>query len=562
MASKVNFYSVNSPTAAVHPREFRLRLSIVVRLILLGSVPAISISCEATRPLHLKITEAVQLPNRPIIVFLADGVNRRLFDEWLEAGRLPNIRRFLLDRGVSVERAIASAPSLTYPNIVSLETGVWPGRHEVVGNAWYERSTGTFQSYMKYRTFRSVDDDFAPPTVFELLGQDAFTATIHMFARRGASTRIDSTRARSTASWVAGQFRQVDRIAAFRIEEIAKRAERRGRWPDLLIVYFLGPDEIGHRLGPESDQYRDAVFNVDEQIGRVCRALLGAGILERSYLIFISDHGMVEIRRHIPLKDVLQERCGSLIGGLADTSSDDEGAIPAARTILINGGFRRVELHLQTAKTQTDPNDAELSRESLALRIVQHAGLANLEGVALAAIRTGPDEVWIANEHGSATLTRESRDGVGVYRYSPHNGDPLEYGNISDSPGTVERQLDAQEWLAATASAKFPDLPPQLVSYFDSGRAGDILLFAADDWAFSAKNQGGHGSVVAEDMSVPFIIAGPGIARRSSIPYARSVDLTPTILDLAGRRDPWKLASPPDGVSLKSRIVPKSGLTP
>jgi arylsulfatase A-like enzyme len=69
---------------------------------------------------------------------------------------------------------------------------------------------------------------------------------------------------------------------------------------------------------------------------------------------------------------------------------------------------------------------------------------------------------------------------------------------------------------------------------FDSRRAGQIVLFAAPGWDFGKKELGGHGSVMPSDMNVPYMFAGPGIPKGSSIRTARVVDLMPTVLDMLG----------------------------
>jgi arylsulfatase A-like enzyme len=75
------------------------------------------------------------------------------------------------------------------------------------------------------------------------------------------------------------------------------------------------------------------------------------------------------------------------------------------------------------------------------------------------------------------------------------------------------------------------------------------VVFASHGWTFSTKDRSGHGSVIREDMIVPFIIAGPGICRRT-LPTARQVDIMPTILDVLGDLDKMKAAGPIDGISL------------
>ena len=78
------------------------------------------------------------------------------------------------------------------------------------------------------------------------------------------------------------------------------------------------------------------------------------------------------------------------------------------------------------------------------------------------------------------------------------------------------------------------------------------MVFAAADWDFAKENVGGHGSVLAVDMIMPMIIAGPGIRKHDTIPTARTVDVAPTIVDII---DPEKLETQRfDGRSLLDQL--------
>ncbi|MCK5272069.1 MAG: hypothetical protein KAJ52_05810, partial [Sedimentisphaerales bacterium] len=78
----------------------------------------------------------------------------------------------------------------------------------------------------------------------------------------------------------------------------------------------------------------------------------------------------------------------------------------------------------------------------------------------------------------------------------------------------------------------YPDLPVQIVELFDSRRAGDLFIFAADNWDFDPGIIGGHGSVRQVDMRIPMIFAGPKIRPGGRLETARAVDVAPTLIDM------------------------------
>jgi len=89
---------------------------------------------------------------------------------------------------------------------------------------------------------------------------------------------------------------------------------------------------------------------------------------------------------------------------------------------------------------------------------------------------------------------------------------------------------------------------------FDSYRAGDVVLFAADNWSFGPW-LGAHGSCIARDMHVPLFFAGPGLTGGAAIEHARLVDIMPTILDLLGELQRLSDIDPIDGVSLIDKLL-------
>jgi hypothetical protein len=113
-------------------------------------------------------------------------------------------------------------------------------------------------------------------------------------------------------------------------------------------------------------------------------------------------------------------------------------------------------------------------------------------------------------------------------------GDPLGYAEDEAAAGLIPGWHSAEEWFQASGQTRFPDAVPQIVNLFDHPRAGDVVVFAAEGCDFVGRTRGGHGSILAEEMHVPMIFAGPGIPAGRRWPRARLIDVTPTILDLLG----------------------------
>lgn len=64
---------------------------------------------------------------------------------------------------------------------------------------------------------------------------------------------------------------------------------------DLVTLYFGEPDSTGHKHGPESQQRKDMVMQVDRTVGYLRDRIRASGLERRLNLIVTSDHGMTAV---------------------------------------------------------------------------------------------------------------------------------------------------------------------------------------------------------------------------------------------------------------------------
>jgi arylsulfatase A-like enzyme len=507
--------------------------------------------CAADRPLQVRIGEDIARPQRAAVVFFIDGFGQAQFDQALADGRIPNIDRHILKRGVRVERAVSCIPSITYANSVTFLTGLYPGHHGIVANKWFEPSTGRFQDYDYIKTYQRVDGDYAAPTIYEIL-PDRVAVSIQTAIRRGCTHPIDNW-ATSGINWFFGNISGVDSLVAQRFELIGELTPRWGRWPELIWVYFPGADNFGHRFGPDSRQYQDAVANVDRQIGHICKGLQDIGMYEQTYLVLVSDHGMVRVdgSHAFDIDEFLANRTGAKVWADRCTEPGEEQRLRRDYDFVVATTASRW--------TAVYPIAASRHPASLAVRklaedlhqIEEHAGQSSPPArdevfallpdwlreavdhpaVELAACSFRRGAVHLLTRGGYALVTRtdgpDARYAVRQSLASP----VVEPDLLPTDPNAA----DSRAWLAATIGSRYPDLVPQIAALFDSERAGSIVFFAAEGWDFSTEDPaGGHGSILAADVRVPMLFAGPGLPAGATIPLARNCDVMPTLLHLLG----------------------------
>ncbi|XP_040497132.1 ectonucleotide pyrophosphatase/phosphodiesterase family member 7 [Ursus maritimus] len=69
---------------------------------------------------------------------------------------------------------------------------------------------------------------------------------------------------------------------------------------DLVTLYFGEPDSTGHKYGPESQQRKDMVMQVDRTVGYLRDSIRRSGLEDSLNLIITSDHGMTTVNKQAP----------------------------------------------------------------------------------------------------------------------------------------------------------------------------------------------------------------------------------------------------------------------
>ncbi len=538
------------------------KISKISLLLLMAAGLSLS-SCVADAPPRVELAPETVVPEKMGLVFWVDGVDIEAFGSLQKAGKLPNITKYLINRGVTVHGAVASLPTITYANDTSFATGLLPGHHGIVGNKWFDRHSLIFQNYNFIKTYQQVDSDFRATTIYEALA-DEFTATILAPVRRGATRNIDNWMT-AGVSWHFGMQKNVNHLTTARFELIADVANRTGRWPKYIFAYFVTPDTAGHAYGTKAPPYTEMILDIDRQIGHICQSLEKAGILEKTYITLISDHGFVDTPKHFDVAKYFSRKLK--IPTISKRYGRDElfekrvAHFAKARAVVVTGGMRRCCIHIRTGEHWWQrPTEEEIGNFFYAPFCIDGplndlpSLLVRQPATDLMMVRLGDNSVRVQNKTGVGVIDRIIRDGKKLYRYRVTKGtDPLGYAPSPKASALMDGEYhDADAWLAATLDTPKPDCVVQLIELNDSPRSGDIVLFAADGWAFGGAEKGGHGGLLNHEIIVPWIWAGPGLPAKSSITAARTVDLMPTMLHLIGR--PEAIPAGLDGKSLAERL--------
>jgi predicted AlkP superfamily pyrophosphatase or phosphodiesterase len=520
----------------------------------------------AAMPDERRATFGIHFPppapdERPtVIVFMVDGVNSPIFTDMLDAGRLPNLKKYFVDRGLFFNRCTANIPSVTLVNETSLVTGLFSGHHGITGNTWFDRNRLVFRNYEEVAEKNLPDADYTAPTLFERL-PDVMSMSLFYQLHRGTAMFAENVLTAGPAYFFEW-YGLVDRISLWRFDLVAQAAAAQHEFPGLVYCYLLSADMEGYGHGVSSPEYRWALEHSDAHIGRILRDLEAAGRLDKTYLVLVSDHGMMDVTHHWPIRKFFID---DLHLAVAAEEPPDEftsferrlAYYDTTTCVLAGSGDRYWAIYLRrplaTAEGEKPAFDNWLHRPSLedlhaypdrqGRRVDVIDRLVAAEAVDAVAYRAGPDRVQVATRQGVVEISRSG----GRYALRTVKGeDPLGYRQTVPVTMIDGSLHDAAEWLAATAASTYPDLVPQIMCYFDAEKSGDLVAFAMPGWDFNKSLRAGHGGLRPEEMFTVLLVAGPGVPRERRTTPVRSVDVVPTVLDLLGRPEPEDL----DGCSV------------
>jgi len=532
--------------------------------------------------LDLSLPEGAE--TRGAVVFLVDGVTAATFEEMLDAGQLPAIRRYFVDRGLYAPRAVANIPSVTLANLTSFVTARFPGHHGVTGINWFDRNQLIWRDYATIAQKNTLDEDYTATTVYEHF-PNRTTVSVFFQPHRGTTKFIENWTSAGPA-YFFGWYQFVDRLTLSRLGLVAEIARQRAEWPAVTVVYLLAPDFAAYGHGASSAEYRGALRHTDRQIGRVLGDFERSRLLNKLVVAFVTDHGMTDVNTHFPVEPFLREEVGLDVAHdhlwektsfekrleyyqrfncVVYGSGDRYAAVCLRKPIRDAKGYvvgyrpwtvRPAPEDLEDYPSRNEPVEGGTWRARLPIdkRGVNLLEVFTLHPAVLAtAYAAGSNRVRLIRKGGAVVEFSQERGAGGAITYRTVQGnDPLDWDGSVPGEVLAGQSASPDEWLRWTRDTEYPDLPAQLLAYFRARRAGDLVLFAAKGYDLHNKHNGGHGGLSPADMHVPIVLAGPGVPR-GRVEAARAVDVVPTLLTLLGREVPPGL----DGRSL----VPGSSIT-
>lgn len=252
----------------------------------------ITIICLAFVFLNVQAQDTVQkvIPNRfnslvqqqkPYVILISiDGFRWDLADKY-QAKNLIKLR----ETGVQADYLKPSFPSLTFPNHYSIVTGLYPSRHGVVDNVFFDKKTDVL--FTRSDPKIALDSNwYKGKPLWVLAEQQQMLSAI--FYWPGSELSMDGIRPTYYYNYdeIIPMDRRINVVKNWLHLPEVKR-------PHFIALYFPQVDKASHSFGVDSEQTKAAVNLVDEAIGKIVDDAKATGLPIN--FIVLSDHGMTSV---------------------------------------------------------------------------------------------------------------------------------------------------------------------------------------------------------------------------------------------------------------------------
>ncbi|SHI14755.1 alkaline phosphatase family protein [Ferrimonas marina] len=257
-----------------------------------------------------------------------------------------------------VERMAPSYPTKTFPNHLTLVTGLLPENHGIVSNGFHNPALG--EDYFLSRAEAVTNGDFYDGVpLWSLAASQQMKSATYFWPGSEAE--------------IAG-FRPDYWVPYNHVEDYQIRIDQLVEWfqlpdderPQFMTLYFHEVDSQGHYHGATSEQARDALHKVDAALSQLVERLNAVADEQNLDLniIITSDHGMLDLEK---LDRVYMDEVMAQEPGLSERMRLI-GTGPVTQ-IYAQGDDKQADLDKMIALFQDIPNVEIYKREDIPMRL-------------------------------------------------------------------------------------------------------------------------------------------------------------------------------------------------
>ncbi len=179
-----------------------------------------------------------------------------------------------------------SFPTHTFPNHYTLVTGRVPGTHGIVSNKFFDKKRNEFYNFMETKS--SNDGSwYSGEPLWNVAERNGMIA--HSFHWVGSEANINNMTP-TCYTVFDGNITPAQKVSAV-INWLKLPAEKA---PHFITLYFSNVDSAGHKYGPDSQEVKSSLFEIDQQIERLWKHARSKKNNNVNFVI-VSDHGMKQL---------------------------------------------------------------------------------------------------------------------------------------------------------------------------------------------------------------------------------------------------------------------------
>ncbi len=220
-------------------------------------------------------------PVKPVVLLVSlDGFRW----DYPDRGLTPNLAE-MEQNGVRALSLQPCFPTKTFPNHLSMITGLYPEHHGIILNTILNPFTNSRYSYGN-SNISPVAQWYQGETIWETLKRQGIKSAVYFWP--GSDIDV-SYRAPDISIPYKHETPYEERIQTV-LGWLEKPETER---PQFITLYLHETDESGHEFGPESAQTDSAVALLDRMIGILRNGLRRLKLQNIVNLIIVSDHGLI-----------------------------------------------------------------------------------------------------------------------------------------------------------------------------------------------------------------------------------------------------------------------------
>lgn len=241
----------------------------------------------------LKILEKNKNNSSPYVVLISIDGFRHDYIKKYQPPFLSEIEK----KGFRAKSLEPIFPSKTFPNHYSLITGLYSDQHKLVANRFYDPERK--EAYLLGKPTTSDGTWYGGEPLWTSIKKQGLLTASYFWV--GSDANIQNSYPSYYYPYNHGTPNTERTKQVLRWLEMPKEIR-----PHFITLYFSHVDSAGHRYGPNSDEVKEAVLNVDRLISNLAKETqkMNGDV----NFVIVSDHGMKEIdpKKSIFIGDYLE----------------------------------------------------------------------------------------------------------------------------------------------------------------------------------------------------------------------------------------------------------------